>query len=146
MSYFRLGEGDVRRYAEGAPLNTDDRLLLEFNAPKSLYLQGTSDKILQILRKQATEAFSIEGSYDNAVEMAEGYLAQEGEENRAREYFVKALEIKPDDARSLLGIGLAYFKERHYQKSLEMFNKALLVKETPEALYWKKRVEAILSY
>lgn len=34
---FFLGEEDVRRYAQGAPLNTDDRPLLEFSAPLALY-------------------------------------------------------------------------------------------------------------
>ena len=34
---FFLGEEDARRYAEGAPLNTDDLPLLEFSAPLALY-------------------------------------------------------------------------------------------------------------
>jgi spermidine synthase len=34
---FFLGEEDVRRFAAGAPLNTDDRPLLEFSAPLALY-------------------------------------------------------------------------------------------------------------
>jgi hypothetical protein len=32
-----LGGPDVSRYAEGALLNTDDRLPLEFSAPRALY-------------------------------------------------------------------------------------------------------------
>ena len=34
---FFLGEEDARRYAAGAPLNTDDRPRLEFSAPLALY-------------------------------------------------------------------------------------------------------------
>ncbi len=34
---FFMGEEDARRYAAGAPLNTDDRPLLEFSAPLALY-------------------------------------------------------------------------------------------------------------
>jgi spermidine synthase len=38
LGYFALGEGDSARYAEGARVNTDDRLTLEFSAPRALYL------------------------------------------------------------------------------------------------------------
>lgn len=34
---FVLGEEDAARYAQGAPLNTDDRPILEFSAPLALY-------------------------------------------------------------------------------------------------------------
>ena len=34
---FFLGEEDARRYAEGAPMNTDDLPILEFSAPLALY-------------------------------------------------------------------------------------------------------------
>jgi tetratricopeptide (TPR) repeat protein len=37
MGYFMLGGQDVGLYADGARLNTDDRLPLEFSAPRALY-------------------------------------------------------------------------------------------------------------
>jgi spermidine synthase len=39
LGYFVLGEADTARFAEGAALNTDDRLALEFSAPRALYLE-----------------------------------------------------------------------------------------------------------
>jgi spermidine synthase len=39
LAYFMLGEEDTVRYTEGAPLNTDDRLSLEFSAPRALYVE-----------------------------------------------------------------------------------------------------------
>jgi spermidine synthase len=39
---FFLGDADARRFASGAPLNTDDRPLLEFSAPLALYASSAS--------------------------------------------------------------------------------------------------------
>jgi spermidine synthase len=39
-----LGEADLARFAEGAPLNTDDLPLLEFSAPLALYERPTLDE------------------------------------------------------------------------------------------------------
>ena len=38
LGYFVLGPEDAARYARGAAVNTDDRLALEFSAPRALYL------------------------------------------------------------------------------------------------------------
>lgn len=38
LGYFVLGAGDAGRYASHADVNTDDRLSLEFSAPRALYL------------------------------------------------------------------------------------------------------------
>ena len=38
LGYFVLGAQDAARYAQGATVNTDDRLALEFSAPRALYL------------------------------------------------------------------------------------------------------------
>ena len=41
LGSFVLGEADTARLADGARLNTDDRLPLEWNAPRSIYLDTT---------------------------------------------------------------------------------------------------------
>ena len=50
LRHFVLGERDAARYADGAPLNTDDRLRLEFSAPRALYLD-TYRPNLDLMRK-----------------------------------------------------------------------------------------------
>lgn len=42
LGLFRLNEQDTARLAAGAGLNTDDRLPLEFSAPRALYLNTTA--------------------------------------------------------------------------------------------------------
>jgi spermidine synthase len=53
LGYFALGEGDTARYAQGAPVNTDDRLALEFSAPRALYLDTHAENS-RALRRFAT--------------------------------------------------------------------------------------------
>lgn len=40
---FLLSDEDARRYAQGAPLNTDDLPLLEFSAPRALYASSAQE-------------------------------------------------------------------------------------------------------
>src|SRR5262249_8226944 len=49
LGFFLLGEEDTRRLSETAGLNTDDRLPLEFSAPRALYLDTTMSNY-QLLR------------------------------------------------------------------------------------------------
>src|SRR5262249_61118993 len=45
LSYFLLDERDTVRFAAGASLNTDDRLPLEFSAPRTLYVDTASQNL-----------------------------------------------------------------------------------------------------
>ena len=53
LGYFALGEEDAARYARGAALNTDDRLALEFSAPRALYLDTHAENA-RVLRSFRT--------------------------------------------------------------------------------------------
>jgi spermidine synthase len=46
---FHLSAEDARRYAEGAPLNTDDLPLLEFAAPRALYAANSAQENARLL-------------------------------------------------------------------------------------------------
>jgi len=39
LSHFRLGTEEIDTYTGAVPLNTDDNLLIEFSAPRSLYTE-----------------------------------------------------------------------------------------------------------
>ena len=49
LAAFLLGDADAARYAAGTALNTDDRLPLEFSAPRALYVD-TIDRTLERMR------------------------------------------------------------------------------------------------
>jgi len=44
LAYHKLDNSDLRRFAEGAPWNTDDLTLLEFRAPRSLFAEDLANK------------------------------------------------------------------------------------------------------
>jgi spermidine synthase len=54
LSYFLLGEADAARYSDGVALNTDDRLSLEFSAPRALFLD-TGRQNYQLMRSFRVE-------------------------------------------------------------------------------------------
>jgi spermidine synthase len=55
LGYFALGEADTARYARGARLNTDDRLSLEFSAPRALYLDTHAENARALRRFRTTD-------------------------------------------------------------------------------------------
>src|SRR5262245_62571899 len=57
LSYYRFDEGEARRFAEGAPRNTDDRPRTEFFAPRSLFSStvGTNLERIDALRPSREE-------------------------------------------------------------------------------------------
>jgi spermidine synthase len=63
LGYFILGGADVTRLVDGASLNTDDRLRLEFSAPRSLYLDtgGTTFEALRSVRTSELPDLTPEG-------------------------------------------------------------------------------------
>jgi len=134
MPYFVMGEKDVRNYVKNAPLHTDDTLRLEFNAPRTLYQQGTAELIQNILISQRTASLPpfkssgppLEKNVQNLKAIAENYLGQQGTDNdqTAREYFEKALEIDPSDSEALIGIGRAFVDEDKPILAMSYFRKA----------------------
>jgi hypothetical protein len=55
LGYFALGEADAARYARGASLNTDDRLALEFSAPRALYLDTHAENARALHRFRTSD-------------------------------------------------------------------------------------------
>jgi spermidine synthase len=53
LGFFMLGEADTARFAQGGGLNTDDRLPLEFSAPRARYLEtgGTNWRLVHQFRQ-----------------------------------------------------------------------------------------------
>ncbi len=72
---FFLGEEDARRYAAGAPLNTDDRPLLEFSAPLALFQSSASDNEAAIRSFRDVERPDVAGLDPRLVTGARGHVA-----------------------------------------------------------------------
>jgi spermidine synthase len=54
LAYYSLDDDAVRKLGAGSVLNTDDRTLLEYHAPRSLLDTSLSDKNIKMLQQQRT--------------------------------------------------------------------------------------------
>ncbi|MCZ6778578.1 MAG: fused MFS/spermidine synthase [Acidobacteria bacterium] len=116
LGYFLLGEPDTARFAEAAALNTDDRLSLEFSAPRALYLD-TTYQAWESMQNFKTASLP-EVSPDSRPELEQpdvlyrigvGCLSRDALEE-ALAHFRRALELDPQHTPSLMGMGAVHVK------------------------------------
>lgn len=106
LSYFVLGEADAAGLPGAGPLNTDDRLPLEFSAPRALYLDTTRQnaRLIRSFRSVGLPPVTSESE----LATADGWyglglgLVRRGSSDEALAHFRRALERDPDHALSLL--------------------------------------------
>jgi tetratricopeptide (TPR) repeat protein len=120
--------------SETAGLNTDDRLPLEFSAPRALYLDTTDTTIrnLQLVQsfrtvdlpELSTESRSFLQHSGVRYWIGTTYLKQQMPEN-ALAQFQEALQLDPEDARSLLGAGHASLNLRRPAEALGFAKRAI---------------------
>jgi len=125
LGYFMLGEENAEQFSEGAGLNTDDRLPLEFSAPLALYLD-TNRQNEELLRSfKTTQLPAVTPGSRKELDRAEvrywigaTYLAR-GILEDALTQFQLALQLDPKDTRSLLGVSQAYLGLRRAAEALD---------------------------
>jgi spermidine synthase len=106
--HLSLGEEDTTRFAAGTGLNDDDRLPLEFSAPRALYLDTRGPNLAAIAAaRRATPSEELEQALDRtggaAVRHALGLVALgRKDEREARRQFERALALEPGHVPSTL--------------------------------------------
>jgi tetratricopeptide (TPR) repeat protein len=126
-----LGEEDTRRLSEGAGLNTDDRLPLEFSAPRALYLDTTirnwhfvrSFKTREFPEVTAESRAALERP-DTRYWIGAGCLSRQALED-ALPHFERALQLDPGHTRSLLGASWVHLNLRHPSEALDLAQQAI---------------------
>lgn len=84
---------------------------------------GELDKALEFYKK-ALKFKEAEKDIDLLLDM--GLLYEElGEEQLAKEKFLKILEIDPNEARAYYGLGVLYDERNHYEEALAYYKKAI---------------------
>jgi tetratricopeptide (TPR) repeat protein len=71
LGFFVLGESDAARFSAEAPLNTDDRLPLEWSAPRSLYLDTTTSNLTLLAGFRRAGLPEITAGSEGELERAE---------------------------------------------------------------------------
>jgi spermidine synthase len=62
FGFFALSEADAARFADGAGLHTDDRLQLEFTAPRAMYLDTRDANVAELKRYRIEERPEMSGA------------------------------------------------------------------------------------
>ncbi|MBI2081748.1 MAG: fused MFS/spermidine synthase, partial [candidate division NC10 bacterium] len=130
LGFFMLGEKDAARLAEGAGLNTDDRLPLEFSAPRALYVDTTNINWKMVHRFKAAELPEVTPAGRQELERPEArYAIGMALLNRnvygdALFHFQKALERDPGHTLSLLRASVIYLKVGRPKEALDLAERA----------------------
>ncbi|OGS50714.1 MAG: hypothetical protein A3J79_12495, partial [Elusimicrobia bacterium RIFOXYB2_FULL_62_6] len=128
---FLLDDAAARAYAEGAPLHADDRMTLEFSAPRHLHDTSGMQVELSIARVRhrilpdrlanfSPKAAQLEELYLRAGEAAMGVFGV----FTVEPFFHKVLEASPGNPRALTGLGRAALLVRDMRRAEEYFKKA----------------------
>jgi spermidine synthase len=113
LGFFALGEDDAARLGAGAGLNTDDRLPLEFSAPRSLYVDTSLPNRVLIgwFRRASLPEFTPESGRE--IERTESRYwvgvgcLRRGAPADALAQFERALALDPAHAASAVGASTA---------------------------------------
>lgn len=110
LADFVLDETDAGRYAIGADVNTDDRLPLEFSAPRSMH-RDTSHQNFQVARSfRRTPWPALRGRLASALDSVEAHhdlgaaLVAKGVPRAAAAHFERALALDPGHTGSRLAL------------------------------------------
>jgi spermidine synthase len=123
LSMFAAGPDALRQYASGAPLQTDDRMALEFSAPRGIYgrMQNENGAAIRALVSekpppvQQALAHATEASWTTRGRMelqAEAY-------DSAYDSFRRAVSLNARDAGALDGLSLAASGARKHDEERE---------------------------
>ena len=94
LGRFVLGGDELRAFVQGAPINTDDNALIEFDAPRTMHQPATTDSNLAALRQAGR-----------------GALVR---------YLTHTPERKPDLARLLLGVARSAREQAWAEQALDL--------------------------
>jgi spermidine synthase len=131
LSYFVLTAPELARYSAGAALNTDDRLPLEFSAPRALYLPTAQGNLNQLRR--AALARLPEVTPGSTAELSSAHVQyrighmylRRGVNADALPWFERALNIDRQHVPSLLGASRASFGLARWTIARELAQRAL---------------------
>ncbi len=105
FAYHQLDDADLRRFAQGAPLNTDDLTLLEFRAPKSLFAEDLADQnrtMIASFRLNLLPQDVLETGRTISLIGAAETSASLGERERANDFLKPVFETDPPLSALLL--------------------------------------------
>lgn len=113
MKAFLLGESELTRFAGNGEINTDNLPLLEYRAPKSLYLStALNDNVIELYKNKSQESFPAVSVTAGEKVQAAGLLGRWGEAlaksnlpANAKGALLRSTELNPDNYLTYLQLG-----------------------------------------
>jgi len=126
LGFFMLGEADTARLAQGGGLNTDDRLPLEFSAPRALYLDTGETNWRLIHQFRQAQLPEVTASSRPALEDAEvrSWIGRVDltrlayDDSQAQ--FRRALELDPRSLAAQLGMSIVMLQTDRTEEAFRL--------------------------
>ncbi|MCP3678504.1 MAG: tetratricopeptide repeat protein, partial [Deltaproteobacteria bacterium] len=106
LNLFLMGNSDIRKYTSGAPLNRDDKPILEFALPKLLYtnpLSGANERVVDILanaRDFIPPVKSTKNEEEFYFRLGTTYASYVFRTEQAIKLFERVLELNPGNRQA----------------------------------------------
>jgi len=146
LSYFVLTEQETEAFVEGAGLNTDDRLVLEFNAARTLYdrtaLSVNLDAMKAVKRHTwppaQVEGARLENRANLLTSIGEAYLGRTERDyaDDARRCFARAQEVDPTYVPAMTGLGRCLLRDNKQTYALSLLT--LCAERDPDSVDARK--------
>jgi tetratricopeptide (TPR) repeat protein len=144
VAYFLLDDPEVRNLAKGSTLNTDDRTLLEYHAPKTVLqpnLSDTNHDLIAQFRSGPLPANLDPAEAPRALEAGAATSLDLGDLSNAQS-FLQIMKSQPPSATFFLLEGrLAYLLGRLQDAESDLRAALQQNPNQPEALHWLAVVE-----
>jgi spermidine synthase len=130
LGFYVLSEEDTERFAGTGTLNTDDRLALEFSAPRALYLDTGSDnrRLLQSYRSGGLPRMTPESRAELETAETRYWIGKGAQRRRAAAdallHFRRALELDPGHTPSMIEASAIHLGRGNGPESLRLARSA----------------------
>ena len=122
LSLFAGGPAELRRFGADVPVQTDDRMALEFSAPAGIYGRTTSDNSDTIRALASSRPATVQNAYDHATDAS--WVARGAMELKAEAYglafesYRKAVALNARNVDALAGLSQAAAPARKADEEL----------------------------
>ncbi len=127
FGFYLLDDAGLREFSAGAQINTDDRTLLEYHAPRSLLVHGLEDQNREALLHEQRSPLPADVSADlldaTLADAAATSINQEDADGADR--FLVALDHRPVTLQMQILRGRAALARSNFQSAFRAFDAAL---------------------
>ena len=129
FGFYLLDDASLRKFSSGAPINTDDRTLLEYHAPRALLARGLEDKNRDAIVAQQQDPLPVDfaPSARDAALAAAATTSANQDDAAGVDRFLRPLANRPVTTGIALIRGRAALNHANYPSAFRAFDAALAI-------------------